>query len=394
MGRVCILALLTLLSLVVGAVNTTSECNDGVLSPDNGETDVDCGGLCPGCTEGNICTADTDCASSHCNKITAKCSASDPDEVENAVKVLANKAEPAAKKAESATMTAEPAAKKAGPATMTAEPAAKKEEEAKPVVSAVGDYVLHLKARPFGISLHEKDKLPHVSKVPKSAGLKSIVEEGDIIIGVSGHPVAHMRLKELQVILKSAKLPVEMQLRKPSKYAKWLTADPLKGGAKAENAAFETALRAVQLQADAASKLQRQLDAMRKDVAAANATNAKLKAEVGVLREKGSAEGKKGKEQMGTLEKQVSTQEKQLSTQEKQLAALKKGMVAVNKTSAAKLLAAQKAGDVKLVAEQAKLVAEQAKLAAVKKEKAKFEAAMENSSDASASMETQVGGIG
>ena len=40
-------------------------CNDGVLGP--GETDLDCGGLCPGCRDGWACLIDADCASGFCD---------------------------------------------------------------------------------------------------------------------------------------------------------------------------------------------------------------------------------------------------------------------------------------------------------------------------------------
>jgi hypothetical protein len=42
-------------------------CDDGLLSPDNGETDVDCGGKnCPGCANDAVCDLDDDCQQGLC----------------------------------------------------------------------------------------------------------------------------------------------------------------------------------------------------------------------------------------------------------------------------------------------------------------------------------------
>ena len=58
--------LLALLSWGCGGDSNPSEtCSDGVKNQN--ETDVDCGGVCAGCAEGESCLADSDCASGNCD---------------------------------------------------------------------------------------------------------------------------------------------------------------------------------------------------------------------------------------------------------------------------------------------------------------------------------------
>jgi hypothetical protein len=48
-----------------GAATCIDSCEDGHL--DGSETDIDCGGSCPGCAGGEKCLQDTDCLSNLCN---------------------------------------------------------------------------------------------------------------------------------------------------------------------------------------------------------------------------------------------------------------------------------------------------------------------------------------
>jgi hypothetical protein len=48
-------------------------CNDSILSL--GETDVDCGGMCPGCGDGQACVQNVDCQSGFCDNLTGTCKA-------------------------------------------------------------------------------------------------------------------------------------------------------------------------------------------------------------------------------------------------------------------------------------------------------------------------------
>jgi hypothetical protein len=56
------------------------QCEDGVKDAD--ETDLDCGGICPGCLDGAVCEVNTDCVSGYCNDGICAVSACD-DAVKN-----------------------------------------------------------------------------------------------------------------------------------------------------------------------------------------------------------------------------------------------------------------------------------------------------------------------
>src|SRR5690606_23712945 len=51
-------------ALCVGGECVSASCGDGVKNGD--ETDVDCGGICPGCANGMSCALAADCASLFC----------------------------------------------------------------------------------------------------------------------------------------------------------------------------------------------------------------------------------------------------------------------------------------------------------------------------------------
>ena len=53
-------------------------CNDGFINQD--ETDVDCGGSCPGCDVGQKCSTDNDCLSDNCDLLTQTCDIKDEPE--------------------------------------------------------------------------------------------------------------------------------------------------------------------------------------------------------------------------------------------------------------------------------------------------------------------------
>lgn len=55
-------------------ISSLNVCENGVQDP--GETYLDCGGRCPGCVEGHVCSEDGDCRSSFCNPEQNLCVAS------------------------------------------------------------------------------------------------------------------------------------------------------------------------------------------------------------------------------------------------------------------------------------------------------------------------------
>jgi hypothetical protein len=73
MGQTCVTDADCASNACHGTVCGLPWCADGVRDGD--ETDVDCGGGCPGCGLGSGCQLDSDCASEACDASTFVCAA-------------------------------------------------------------------------------------------------------------------------------------------------------------------------------------------------------------------------------------------------------------------------------------------------------------------------------